>query len=84
MINVNPIDTEGDTLQVISMLKEASIKFIDDERRLELVVRSTFATLVDHAMMIEMPSGPTGRSIFELFELIFRCPLYNRPGSGIR
>ncbi|XP_037046760.1 protein MMS22-like [Bradysia coprophila] len=71
-------------LFVIAMLKEAFIKFSDDGRKLELIVRSTFATLVDHAMMIEMPNGPTSRQIFELFELIFSCPSYNTPTSVIR
>lgn len=66
------------------MLKEAVSKFFDDDRKLELIIRSTFATLVDHAMMIEMPNGPTCRLIFELFELIFSCPLYNSSASVIR
>lgn len=66
------------------MLKEAFSKFIDDERKLELIIKSTFPTLVDHAMMIEMPNGPTCRLIFEFFEMIFRCSLYQSPSSVIR
>lgn len=66
------------------MLKEAFNKFFDDERKLEMIIRTSFATLVDHAMMIEMPNGPTSRQIFEFFELIFNCPLYNKPKSVLR
>lgn len=66
------------------MLKEAFSKFFEEEEKLRLIIRSTFSTLVDHAMMIEMPNGPTCRLIFEFFELIFSCPLYDNPSSGIR
>lgn len=66
------------------MLKEAFTRHSDDERKLELIVRSTFNTLVDHAMMLEMANGPTGRLIFEFFEVIFNCHWYRLPTSGLR
>lgn len=66
------------------MLKETISKFYNDEPKLKLIIQCTFATLVDHAMMIEMPNGPTSRLIFELYELIFTCPLYTSPLSAIR
>lgn len=75
---------ELDTFKVIAMLKEAFNKFYDDENKLMIILRSTFSTLVEHAMMIEMPNGTTCRLIFEFFELVFNCPLYKIESSSIR
>ncbi|KAJ6642992.1 Protein MMS22-like [Pseudolycoriella hygida] len=69
---------------VIQMLMEAIKNFYDEASKLELMIKTTFPTLVDHAMMIETTNGPTCRLIFELFELIFNCPLYSCRVSVLR
>lgn len=66
------------------MLKESFNKFYDDENKLIIILKTTFATLVDHGMMIEMTNGTTCRLIFEFFELVFNCPLYRVESSSIR
>lgn len=55
--------------QVITVLMKAFNKIYDDEKKSELLIKPTFAILVDHAMMIEIPNRPTSRLIF----LLLKC-----------